>query len=111
MSVAHRRLAQLSRPRLPRRTARLRLTALYGGLFLLFGGVLVAITYLLFQGATEYRTPPIPKVPNAPAIQSLHLPTPLAQTLPQEIYQAQQQLAAAQKQLGVSDPSRPAGRS
>ena len=111
MAVVHRLLASPSWPPLPRRTARLRLTTVYGGLFLLFGGVLVAMTYVLFEGATAFRTPPIPKVPNAPAIQSLHLPTPLAQTLPQEIYQAQQQLAAAQKQLGVSDPSRPAGRS
>jgi signal transduction histidine kinase len=35
----------------PRRTARLRLTALYGGLFLLCGVVLLAITYLLVERA------------------------------------------------------------
>jgi signal transduction histidine kinase len=93
--------------RLPRRTARLRLTALYGALFLLFGGVLVAMTYLLFEGATAFRAPPIPKVPNAPAIENLHLPSPLARTLPKELFQAQQQLAQAQSQLGVlrSSPS------
>jgi signal transduction histidine kinase len=34
-------------PRLPRRTVRLRLTVLYGGLFLLSGAGLLAITYLL----------------------------------------------------------------
>jgi signal transduction histidine kinase len=105
MAAAHRLLASCARPRLPRRTARLRLTTLYGGLFLLFGGVLVAMTYALFQGATAYRTPPIPRVPNAPAIEKLSLPAPLAGTLPQEIYQAQQQLAQAQSQLGVSLPS------
>ena len=71
MAAAHRLPASFARPRLPRRTARLRLTTLYGGLFLLFGGVLVAITYALFEGATAYRTPPIPKVPNAPAIEKL----------------------------------------
>jgi signal transduction histidine kinase len=37
--------------RLPRRTARLRLTALYGGLFLVCGIALLAITYLLFERA------------------------------------------------------------
>ena len=33
--------------RLPRRTVRLRLTLVYGGLFLLSGAALLAITYLL----------------------------------------------------------------
>ena len=61
--------------RLPRRTARLRLTALYGGLFLLSGVALVAITYVLFERATEYRAPHLPKVPHTPAIQHLHFPT------------------------------------
>jgi hypothetical protein len=35
--------------RLPRHTARLRLTVLYGGLFLLSGIALVASTYVLFE--------------------------------------------------------------
>ena len=42
-----------SRVRLPGRTLRLRLTLLYGGLFLLSGAVLLAITYLLVVGATS----------------------------------------------------------
>jgi len=105
MSVAHPRLVSRSWLRWPRRTARIRLTALYGVLFLLFGEVLVAMTYVLFEGATEYRTPPIPKVPHAPAIENLQLPAPLAGTLPRELYLAQQQLAQAQKQLGVLPPS------
>jgi signal transduction histidine kinase len=42
-------------PRLPRRTARLRLTALYGGLFLACGAVLLAVTYLLIE-VTGYPT-------------------------------------------------------
>jgi signal transduction histidine kinase len=99
MAAADRLLASPSWPRLPRRTARIRLTVVYGALFLLFGGVLVAMTYVLFEGATQYRTPPIPKVPNAPAIESLHLPAPLAGTLPAQLYQAQQQLAQDQNQL------------
>jgi hypothetical protein len=100
MGVAHPRLASPSWLRLPRRTARLRLTALYGGLFLLTGAALGAITYVLFERATQYRRPPIPKVPRTPAIENLQLPTPLAQTLPFQLKQIQHQLAQAQYQLG-----------
>ena len=56
---------------LPRRTVRVRLTLLYGGLFLLSGAVLLATTFVLFDRATEYTTPHLPKVPHAPAIQHL----------------------------------------
>jgi two-component system, OmpR family, sensor histidine kinase VanS len=48
-------LARLTSRRLlhlPSRTVRLRLTLLYGGLFLVSGAVLLAITYLLFGRAT-----------------------------------------------------------
>jgi len=107
MSAVRPWLAAAAWPRLPRRTARLRLTALYSALFLLFGGVLVAMTYVLFEGATAYRAPAIPKVPAVPAIQNLQLPASLAGTLPAEIYQAQQQLAQAQKQLGAALSSPP----
>lgn len=41
------------RDNLPRRTIRLRLTLLYGGLFLLSGAALLAITYLLVVNATS----------------------------------------------------------
>jgi hypothetical protein len=109
MSVAHPRLPSPSWPRWPRRTARIRLTALYGALFLLFGGVLVAMTYALFQGATAYRTPPIPRVPHAPAIENLQLPAPLAGTLPGELCLAQQQLAQAGEDRGPGGQSRPVG--
>ena len=37
--------------RLPRRTARLRLTLLYGGLFLACGAALLAITYALVRAS------------------------------------------------------------
>ena len=48
----HPRLSQLVfRPRLPRRSVRLRLTLLYGCLFLLSGAGLLAITYLLVHNA------------------------------------------------------------
>jgi signal transduction histidine kinase len=99
MSVAHLRLASLSWLRLPRRTARIRLAALYGGLFLLSGAALAAITYVLFERATEYRTPPIPKIPHTPAIGSLQLPFPKAPPVPQQFYVLQNQLARAQSQL------------
>jgi signal transduction histidine kinase len=48
-----RRLATVAAsPRLPRRTVRLRLTLLYGGLFLLCGAALLAVTYVLVDHAT-----------------------------------------------------------
>ena len=105
MSVAHPRPASPSWLRLPRRTARLRLTALYGGLFLLTGAALAAITYVLFERATEYRTPPLPKIPHTPAIGNLQLPSPLAKTLPQQYDLLQQQLAQAQNQLSPGPAS------
>lgn len=40
------------RPHIPRRTVRLRLTAMYGGLFLACGAALLTITYLLVAHAT-----------------------------------------------------------
>ena len=62
--------------RWPRRTARLRLTALYGGLFLLSGAALVAITYVLFEQATAYTKPRLTEDPShSAAIQHLQLPS------------------------------------
>jgi signal transduction histidine kinase len=43
-------------PHLPRRTVRLRLTLLYGGLFLVSGAALLATTYVLFNHATSGNT-------------------------------------------------------
>jgi signal transduction histidine kinase len=104
MAVARPRLAAPSWLRLPRRTARLRLTALYGGLFLLFGLALVATTYVLFERATEYRTPHLPKIPDARAIQHLQLPLPSAKALFEgqtiQLFQHPRQLAQAQLELG-----------
>ena len=53
MHVRRPRPAPPSWLRLPRRTSRLRLTALYGGLFLLSGAGLLTITYLLTRSADE----------------------------------------------------------
>jgi signal transduction histidine kinase len=92
------------RLRLPRRTARLRLTALYGGLFLLSGIALVAITYGLFERATEYKAPRLPAIPHTPASQRLQLPFPPApaKNLPAGLAIAVQhpQLVQAQRELG-----------
>jgi signal transduction histidine kinase len=60
-----RRLPESIRPlRLPARTARLRLTALHGGLFLLCGVILLGILYLLFTWTTgklpQVNPPPAP---------------------------------------------------
>jgi signal transduction histidine kinase len=98
MSATHARLASLRWLGFPRRTARVRLTAAYGGLFLLTGATLAGITYGLFERATEYNTPPLPKVLRAPAIGSLKLPSSLGQALYQ-LQQVQQQLARFKQQL------------
>jgi signal transduction histidine kinase len=103
MGVA-RRLAPSSWLRLPRRTARLRLTALYGSLFLLSGVALVAITYGLFERATEYRAPHLPAIPHTPAIQHLQLPSPPDKPLipggESVVIQHPPQLAQAYRELG-----------
>jgi signal transduction histidine kinase len=51
MAIPVARSAARGWPRLPRRTARLRLTALYGGLFLGCGAILLAVSYLLAEQA------------------------------------------------------------
>jgi signal transduction histidine kinase len=114
MGVAHPRLAPPSWLRLPRRTARLRLTALYGGLFLLSGVALVATTYVLFERATEYRAPHLPTIPHTAAIQHLQLPVPPGKALPQgqsvviehprQLTQAQLELGQAQYELTQARP-------
>jgi signal transduction histidine kinase len=52
MKLSKRITALAFHPHLPRRTIRLRLTALYGGLFLLCGAGLLAITYALVDSTT-----------------------------------------------------------
>lgn len=82
---------------LPRRTARLRLTFFYGGLFLLSGIALLAATYLLFQRATALTTPRLPTVPHTPSIHKL--PQPQLPAALYQLAQAQQQAAKDQHQL------------
>ena len=85
--------------RFPRRTARIRLTALYGALFLLSGAALVATTYALFLQATRYRTPLIPKVPRTPAIGTLQPLVPGPAALSYQLGQVPKGLARTQNQL------------
>jgi hypothetical protein len=101
MHVSHFRLAPNSWLSWPRRSARLRLTALCGGLFLLFSATLLGATYIAFERATQYKTPRLPKVPGTPAIR--HLQPPLAQ--------AQERLALAQHELAQALPSQVAALS
>lgn len=64
-AIAHTRLVPSPWLRLPNRTARLRLTLLYAGLFLLAGTVVIAITYLLFaRGGTVMVAHPVPVARN-----------------------------------------------
>jgi len=51
MAIPAARGAARGRPHLPRRTARLRLTFLYGGLFLACGAILLAVSYVLAEQA------------------------------------------------------------
>jgi signal transduction histidine kinase len=111
MRLSRARLAQYPQLRKPRRTARLRLTILYGALFLVSGVALVASTYLLFEHATAFRTPQLPKIPHAPTIEPLKQPVTPPQ-LPQALYllaQDQHRLAQDQHQLAKSLPTPGAG--
>lgn len=64
-TIAHARLVPGGWLRLPRRTARLRLTLLYSGLFLLAGTVVIVATYLLFARGGVVRTA-VSAVPGPP---------------------------------------------
>jgi signal transduction histidine kinase len=105
------RIAQLAfRPHLPRRTVRVRLTLLYGGLFLLSGAALVATTYVLFERATEYTAPRLPQIPHTPTIQRLNPKPPFGQPGPAlanvqyQLNQDRQQLIHAVSKGGFGPP-------
>jgi signal transduction histidine kinase len=106
--VPHPRLRRPAWLRWPQRTARLRFTAVYSGLFLLSGAALVAITYVLFERATEYTTPHLPTVPHTPTLKHLSLlqfPKALAQ-----LNYDQNQLSQAQHQVTIlTKPQGPRG--
>ena len=52
MALSHRLAALAATPGRSRRSIRLRLTLIYGGLFLICGAALLAITYVLVDNAT-----------------------------------------------------------
>jgi signal transduction histidine kinase len=64
---------------------------------------LVAVTYLLFQGATKLKQPHLPNIPHAPTIQSLQVSPPPSPAKffpqPHALGVAQQELAKAQYEL------------
>jgi signal transduction histidine kinase len=65
---------------------------------------LVAITYGLFERATAFKSPHLPKVPHAPAaVADLQLPPPLAQAQHQ-LALAQQYLSQTRHQLATGAP-------
>jgi len=97
MSASRLRLRSPDWLRWPRRTARLRFTALYSGLFLLSGAALVAITYALFERATKYTKPRLPQVPHTPAL--AHVSLPQLPTALAHLKQDQSHLSQAQHQL------------
>ena len=107
MNTVKRRFVPPTWLRLPRRTARLRISALYSSLFVLFGASLVAITYALFERATKFKSPHLPTIPSNSSLGNLRLPTPLglpnsiATTLP-KLYTVKRQLAKDQNLLGLS---------
>jgi signal transduction histidine kinase len=86
-----------ARATLPRRTLRLRLTALYGSLFLLCGAGLLGITYVLVQNATSGAGTPtgIGQAPRPDSLPSLSRGAGSQPLTPTQA-QAQEQLLAEQ---------------
>ena len=110
------RLIQMARgAQLRRRTVRVRLTLLYGLLFLVSGAALVGVTYVLFERATAYTPPHLPQIPHTPAIHDPKIPFGVAQFM-QPLAQAQRQLAydghilhlSLPKNATIGGPDRPA---
>jgi signal transduction histidine kinase len=108
-ALTHRLPERIRRQRLPARTARLRLTALYGGLFLLCGVVLLAILYLLFTRATggscpqagQAVAPGCTRPESAIASTSSEPEEVKAATARQQVAAARQQAASDRDQLAI----------
>jgi signal transduction histidine kinase len=62
----------------PRRTVRIRLTLLYGGLFVVSGALLVGLVYLLAAHVPLPGAPPVPAAPPTPDLDGSGLPAPPA---------------------------------
>ncbi|UQS25827.1 HAMP domain-containing histidine kinase [Amycolatopsis thermalba] len=82
-------LRRLARRWLPRRTVRLRLTLLYGGVFLVSGAALLVVTYLLVAHAVRGPFQAFQPAPgNAPAPAGAGLLTGAAEMLPRQMQEA-----------------------
>jgi signal transduction histidine kinase len=100
-----------SRPHLPRRTVRLRLTLLYGALFLASGAALLTITYLLVRHSTgpvlvrattlDSRPPAVERVRPEDLPRTPRLPPELQAQAQQAQAQARRQRAEDLRQLLV----------
>src|SRR5215472_10943657 len=87
---------------LPRRTARLRLTVLYGCSFMVAGVSLLAVTFWLFDRATAGTQPPGPIAPIVYCSGASPRPSVLRQ-VPPPCHHLLQLQAAAQKALDVHE--------
>jgi signal transduction histidine kinase len=96
MSVITRLARRLADPRLPRRTVRLRLTLLYGGLFLVSGAALLAVTYVLVRHATAGPSASSSKIESV--VGNPSVPPPCPAGLQQQQQGSIQMLPAAEAQ-------------
>jgi signal transduction histidine kinase len=102
------------RLRLPRRTARLRLTVLYGAAFLVCGGAALAIVAYLLYSDAAHPSPSNPAESSASASAVLHSQVPVTDVqqagsydivkIPVKIPIADVQRAGSYDKLNVSDP-------
>ena len=90
------------RLRLPRRTVRLRLTLLYGGLFLLCGAGLSITTYALMDHATAGSPGPSASQQSAPPFGPAQPDMPTAPSQALSTFQRQQQLRQLLTQSGIA---------
>ena len=100
MRPASQLLAPRSWLRLPARTARLRLTLLYGGLFLACGAVLLTVTYLLSKQAIDNG-----HAVRAPALSGVPVLVPVHPAEPRPGSQAAAALAAVDRRLAAQRAS------
>lgn len=84
MSVTARLTSRIARPHLPRRTVRLRMTMLYGALFLASGASLLAITYILVRHAVG--APPVKEPPAVAPDNAEPLMPPRSEALGRQVY-------------------------
>ncbi|MFI7130139.1 sensor histidine kinase [Nonomuraea sp. NPDC050153] len=106
-SAVTRLAGRLARPHLPRRTVRLRLTLLYGSLFLASGTVLLAITYALMRhavtGPMVKNFTPLPGDASAPSPGRPPGKSHTVELLPAELQRAlEHQRAEALNQLLIN---------